>query len=88
MTNAEIATATPAADKYAHREGFTVKEWRTDVIPMGHAQFYEEVRQGRIAIVKRGRRTYVPADQGPRYMALLKAEQATRHAAAGTPEAA
>jgi hypothetical protein len=52
---------------------YTVKVFRTAVVPMGNAQFYAEVRAGRIEIVKRGRRTYVPADQGPKYIALLKA---------------
>jgi hypothetical protein len=66
-TDAERAATADLTDRAA----FTVEEFRTRVVPMGRAQFYEDVKNGRIRIVKRGHRTYVPADEGPRYVAQL-----------------
>jgi hypothetical protein len=53
------------------RAAYTVEEFITRVVPMSRAAFYQEVRAGRIRIVKRGHRTYVPADEGRNFIALL-----------------
>jgi hypothetical protein len=71
-TDAQRARTADLSDRAA----FTVEEFRTRVVPMGRAQFYQDVKNGRIRIVKRGHRTYVPAGEGPRLVAQLAAEAA------------
>ena len=82
MSRTTEALAAPAA--LSIRAAFTVEEFRTLVVPMGRAQFYDEVKRGRIEILKDDGRTLVPADQGPKFIALLRAERDTAKAAATT----
>ena len=63
------------------RRIYTVEETLRDELPLGHSKFYEEVRAGRIGVVKIGRRTYVPAEALEDYVALLRREAGLEEAA-------
>ena len=56
------------------RRIYTVEELLRDELPLGRSKFYEEVRAGRIEVVKIGRRTYIPAEAIEDYVALLRRE--------------
>lgn len=60
----------PSTD-HSDRAAFTVNEFISGVVPMSRGFFYQEVKAGRIRVVKRGSRTYVPVDEGRRYIASL-----------------
>ena len=70
------SNANPVAESDIERGAYTVLEFRTRVIPMGHAQFYEDVKAGKLKTFKRGRRRYVPASERQDYPARLMAEAA------------
>jgi hypothetical protein len=52
---------------------------------IGRTLFYEEVKRGRLRVVKIGKRTIITADEERRYLAMLEAEaEARRQSADGT----
>jgi hypothetical protein len=61
----------PALSGHSVRAAYTVKEFIRDVIPMARAVFYSEVKAGRLRTVTLGRRRYVPAEEGRRFIAQL-----------------
>ena len=63
------------------RRIYTVEETLRDELPLGRSKFYDEVRAGRIEVVKIGRRTYVPADALDDYVTLLRREAGLEGAA-------
>jgi len=65
--------ANQAAEGDSERGAYTVLEFRTRVIPMGHAQFYEDVKAGKIKTFTRGRRRYVLASERTDYPARMMA---------------
>jgi len=77
MAETETTAPQAPAPDYTERAAYTVAEFITNVVPMARAVFYEEVRAGRIRVKKRGHRTYVPASEGPRYIASLPDKPAT-----------
>jgi len=62
----------------SQRAGYTVAEFITLVVPMSRGFFYQEVAAGKIRILKNGRRTIVPAAEGPRYVAALPERKAAQ----------
>ena len=40
----------------------------------GKSKFYQEVRLGRIHVIKAGRRTFIPVEEAETYLNLLKRE--------------
>lgn len=52
-----------------------------DLLGIGRAHGYVEIKRGRIAVIKNGRRTLVPAESIDAYIALLKQESGSTRAA-------
>jgi Helix-turn-helix domain len=53
---------------------FRVEEVLQDHLPIGRSKFYDEVRAGRLAVVRIGRRTFVTAEELNRYVRELSEE--------------
>jgi hypothetical protein len=60
-----------AAPNLSRRLAYTVQEFCTQICPMSRGFFYEEVKAGRLGIVKNGNRTLVTDDESRRYVAAL-----------------
>lgn len=72
--NSQPAAHEPARNGFEHRKPLYTTEDAWTMLSLGKTKFYELVGEGRIRVLKEGRKTLVTAEEIDRYVASLQTQ--------------